>query len=128
MEYNTLHEALNKNKRDGNIIPTWIPDGYELTDIRIEHNPMQEAYLAIYHNGNRVLKISVQTYLSYSPEQVEKSDELVEIYSCNGIDYYIFSNHNQNRIVWISDLYECYISGELSIEDMKHMIDSVSKG
>lgn len=128
LEYNTLHEALNKNKRDGNIIPTWIPDGYELTDIRIEHNPMQEAYLAIYHNGNRVLKISVQTYLSYSPEQVEKSDELVEIYSCNGIDYYIFSNHNQNRIVWISDLYECYISGELSIEDMKHMIDSVSKG
>ena len=56
------------------------------------------------------------------------STDFAEIYSHENIDYYIFSNLDQNRVAWMTASYECYISGELSIEDIKLMIDSIEKG
>lgn len=109
-------------------VPIWIPDGYVLSDIIIDKNPKQETLLAVYENDGKVLKISVQSYFAERPEQIEMSVDFVELYTASGIDYYIFSNHTQNRAVWIVDSYECYISGELTIANIKLMIDSIMKG
>ena len=37
-------------------------------------------------------------------------------------------NVEQIRAVWIVNSYECIISGDLSIEELKMMIDSIGKG
>ena len=128
LEYESLQDALAQNHRNCNGVPLWIPDGYILTDIRIDRNPMQETYLAVYSNDDSMLKVSVQSMLSGHPEQIEMSDELVEIYTVSGIDYYLFSNYAQTRAAWVVDFCECYISGELTVEELKEMIDSIEKG
>ena len=127
-EYESLHDMLNMHNLNSDIIPTWIPVGFQLTDIRFDASPIQETYLAIYQCDEKVLKIAVQSYLSKNPEQIEMSESYSEIFTCSGIDYYIFSNCNQNRAVWIIDGYECYISGELTIDEIKLMIESIVKG
>ena len=75
-----------------------------------------------------MLKITVQSFLDGAPEQIEESSNLLELYTVSGIDYYIFENHDQLQAVWIIDTFECYISGELSIDEIKLMIDSIEKG
>lgn len=125
--YSSLQEALLDNEEDSSIVPTWIPDGYILADIRIERTPMQETFLAIYSNGDNMLKISVQQYLANCPEQIESDDTLVEIYPKIGTEYYLFKNYAQHQAVWISGEYECYISGEIDIDCLKQMIDSIGK-
>ena len=89
---------------------------------------MQKNFVAIYQNGESFLKISVKTFIDSEPEQVEQSSELIEIYSASGQDYYIFSNYSQNRAAWIIDTYECHISGNITIDELKMMIDSIGKG
>lgn len=127
-EYTTFYDVLSQNGRDPNLIPCELPLEYELTDVVIDKKPKQETFLAIYLNGNTMLKISVQSFLDGYPEQVEMSEGFQEVYAVDGVDYYIFCNHNQNRAVWTIGTYECYISGEISVEELKLMIDSIGKG
>ena len=128
LEYESLTNVLLRNGLDPCVVPNMIPEGFKLSDIRIDRNPKQETYIAIYLKGDSMLKISVQSYLSGHPEQIEMSNELVEIYTVSGIDCYIFSNYTQTRVAWVVDSYECYISGELTVEELKTMVDSLEKG
>ena len=127
-EYTSLQEALAATNCDFDAIPTWIPDGYELERIDVHLNPMQNVYFAQYENGKKTLVITVRSYLGIEPEKIEVKEDLVEIYEESGMEYYIFQNDVQLRALWVKDSNECYISGELSMEEIKNMINSIGKG
>lgn len=127
-EYTSLQDALEGTDQDSDIVPTYIPEGYELDDITVDENPIQRIYVAKYVSGDKELMITVQSYLENDLEIVEINDTLLEIYIVDGVEYRVFSNNQQLRTVWVKGSYECYISGELTLEEIKTMIDSIGKG
>ena len=127
-EYTSLQKALAATDCDFDAIPTYIPDGYELETLDIYLNPMQNVYIAQYKNGEKDLVITVRSFLGIEPEKIEVNETLVEIYRQSDMEYYIFQNNVQLRAVWGSDSTECYISGELSMDEIKNMINSIGKG
>ena len=127
-EYTSFYDVLDGNGRDSTIVPQWLPAGYELIDVIIDKNPMQESYVAVYSNGNDRLKMSVVTHLAIQPDQAEVNDDIIEIYSSAGIDYYILGNGKTIKALWITESFECCIVGKLDIEELKLMIDSIQKG
>lgn len=127
-EYYSLQELLEACKHRSDIIPTWIPDGYVLDRITQNITPTQEIYLAFYLKDNDVFKIRVQTYLSEDIFSYEIEEGNPEILSISGVEYYIIDNVDQIQVIWINDIYECVISGDLSIEEAKMMVNSIGKG
>lgn len=127
-QYTSLQEALEGTGQNANFIPTWIPDGYVLKEIIVDENPMQRLYVAHYSNGEKTLVITVRSYLNSDLENVEINDNLLEIYEADGVEYHIFSNNQQLCAVWQKDSYECRLAGELTVEEIKTMIDSIGKG
>lgn len=127
-QYESLQEVLAATDQEFDFVPTWIPEGYELDNIIIDENPMQKVYTAFYHCEEKIMMITVRSYLNGESEKVEIDDTLLEIYEASGTEYYIFENAGQLRAVWIKDTYECYVSGALTIEEIKTMIDSIGKG
>jgi len=127
-QYTSLEQALSETKRQEGLVPKWIPDGFELEKIDVDETPMQRNYVALYTKNDIVLNICVRSYEGIDPERVESSENLIEVYDVGGIQYHIFKNYDQLRAVWITNSYECYISGEITIEEMKKMIDSIPKG
>lgn len=127
-QYKNLQEVLAETNIDPDFVPTWIPEGYVLDRILVDENPMQRVYIAYYEHGEKSLKITVRSYLDGSPEKVEIDNTLLETYELSETEYYIFDNAGQLRVLWSKDSYECYISGELTIEETKMMIDSIGKG
>ena len=126
--YTSLQEAIGETGQRVDMIPTYIPEGYMLQEIVVDEKPMQSVYAARYKNGEKVLKVTVRSYLEGDQEIVEINDDLLEIYEVDGIEYHIFSNNQQLRAVWKIDSYVCYISGELTVDTIKTMIDSIGKG
>lgn len=124
----SLEDALMENKVTLALVPTWIPDGYIESDIKIQDTPAQRIFQAKYVCGESSIRIKIADYLDGYPEQIEQSDDLIEIYNHAGVDYYIFSNYDQLRTVWINDSFECYISGPLTVSEIKQIIDSIEKG
>lgn len=123
-----LRELLAKNNHDPGIVPNWTPDGFELKSVDKEMTPVQEIYIALYLNGDRTLTILMMSYLGDDPQNIEVNDDLEEIYESNGIYYYLLSNNNTQCAMWIKGSYQCSISGDLSVDDIKLMIDSIEKG
>ena len=128
LPYTSLQEALEKGKVNTPLAPKWFPDGYELSTITVEPSPLQKAYRAKYVNEEQVLRITVQEYLDKGPSLVEQSDGLVEEYEVLGIKYYLFLDNDVAKAVWINGSYECNIFGNVTIEELKMMIDSIEKG
>jgi len=128
LPYKSLQEALDVAKIETPLAPSWIPEGYVLTDITVDSTPKQATYRAIYHRGEIALRISVSNHRESTPQHIEQSADLAEIYEVGGVKYYLFSNHERVRAAWLNDSYECSILGELTIEELKLMIDSIEKG
>ena len=126
--FSSLQEMLQASNRDASIVPTWIPSGFSLERVEKDITPIQETYIARYVNGDQVFRIRVQNYLDDDFQKIETNQQYSEIYSVGNQDYYIFHNNKQNQAIWTHDSYECTISGNLSIEEMKLMIDSIEKG
>lgn len=128
LPYASLQEALEKGNASGPLSPTWIPDGYTLVDITVKRNPMQKIYRAQYMYGENELIIAIREYLADKPLYVEQSEGLIEEYEAGEITYYLFENYENVRAVWLYGSYECDISGEVTIDEIKEMIDSIQKG
>lgn len=126
--YTSLQDMLERNNIPHDMVPTWIPEEYILEKVEIDVTPLQEVYRALYLDDKKELTIRVRSYLQGDPEKAEINEELLEIYEVADVQYYIFSNVNQIRAVWVIDSYQCNISGDLSIEEIKLIIDSIGKG
>ncbi len=128
LPYASLQEALEKGNTPAWLAPTWIPDGFNINDIQVEQTPLKKTYKAIYTNADKNLVITVRDYLDADPIYVEQSEGLVEEYEVSGVIYYIFTDVDLKKAKWINGSYECSISGNVTIEDLKLMIDSIEKG
>lgn len=124
----SLQEALVKQNILADLVPTWMPDGYKEIEIETYETPSQRQVYANYQNGDNSIRIRITDYLDTHPVQIEQSVSLIEIYTCNETEYYIFDNEDQLQAVWIVENFECYISGPLTISEIKAMIDSIEKG
>ena len=125
IEYDQLRAALAEHRIDENIAPSWLPDGYKHKDITVKASPKMRSIYAVYENNNVELIIFIRQTIGVPAHQVEKTEDLLEIYTSDSIDYYIFSNTDTLQVVWSIGEFECKIIGEITIEEMKAMIDSI---
>lgn len=126
MEYTSLQQALDEYKITQALAPTWLPDGYILSEIIVERTPMEISFYALCEaSDDSSLTISIRQVLSGIPEKVEKSEGFVEIYESSGVAYHLFSNYEKRKASWVVAEFECYISGNISLEELKAIIDSI---
>lgn len=128
LPYTSLQDALQKGNAPTWLAPTYIPDGFAFIEIDVQKTPRKNTYMARYTHEEEFLVIAVRDYQGSDSVYVEQSDGLVEEYEVSGITYYLFSNQGQTRAVCLYKSYECEISGNVTIEEMKKMIDSIQKG
>lgn len=124
----SLQAALDNYDITALLVPTWMPDGYIESEVTVSETPKHRAIKVNYECGDNVVVIRIADYLDGYPMQIEQSDDLHELYLCNGVEYYIFKNYTQLKAVWITDHFECYISGPITIAEMKEIINSIEKG
>lgn len=126
--YSSLQDMLKRNNRDYSMVPTWVPEGFVLEDTEISFTPLQEIYSALYACDEKQFSIRVHKHPSEDYQKVEINEEIIEIFTHSNQNYYIFSNNKQYRVVWTHGQYECLISGNLTIDEIKLMINSIGKG
>ena len=58
----------------------------------------------------------------------ERDNEFSEPYEVDGIIHYIMSNNDTNSVAWVNGVVEGHIQGNLSVEDLKEMVNSIYQG
>ena len=124
-ELKSLQDALNDFEITENLVPTWMPEGYKSKDLKIMSSPRVRNISAVYEKNGSELVINIRQTIGVPAHQVEKNDDLLETYVVDGVEYYIFSNTETLQTAWSIGEFECIITGKISLEEMKMMIDSI---
>lgn len=111
-----------------NMIPSYIPDGYKMTDLQYDDLTASDAISCQLSNGvNNIMLI----YSIYSGDSVsfqhEKDALSPEKYESGGTTYYIMSNMNDYFVSWLSENVECTILGIPTRDEALKMITSINQ-
>ena len=126
-EYTSLQDILKKSNRPYDMVPTWIPDGFVLEKVEKDITPVQEVYRALYQRDEKELIIRIQNHILTDIGIAEIEDDPTDFFTISGVEYYIFENVSQLQIMWMDNQYECIISGDISLDEAKLMVTSITK-
>lgn len=116
---------------DVQAVPTWAPSETEAVgDISVIERTKCIRIQGNYKTGDKQFAIRIQIYQEV-PENYNgtyERDELLEDeYEVGGITHYIMDNNGNAGAVWTNGQIEGAIQGELSVDDLLEMIDSIYK-
>ena len=108
------------------VLPNWLPDGYQYVGIEISETPAQATFYVSYAHDDDVIRLMI-SHLSDTDAYVtyEKNRPDTTTHIANGITYYIIENLKNTTVVWVVGNYECSIIGSISTEEAQNMIDSI---
>ena len=129
---NDLHDssqipaALEQLGIDEPLYPTWLPDGF----IRVFfYDEMEPVFLHEgYSDGERYLSITIEPAAHLEAGVYEKDDASPIEYYVNDRLHYIVSDNDQYSATWECNSLKVLIMGNVSLEEMKQIIDSVYEG
>lgn len=124
-ELKSLQDALSEHTIAEKLAPTWMPAGYISKDLQVMITPRARNINATYENNDETLIIKIRQTIGVQAPQVEKNDDFLELYVVDGVEYYIFSNSETLNAAWSIGEFECIITGKITLEEMKKMIDSI---
>jgi hypothetical protein len=124
-ELKSLQDALAQEGIEERLAPTWMPKEYKSIDLKVISTPRVRNINAVYEKNDEQLIIKIRQTIGAPADQVEKNDDLLEVYVVDGVEYYIFSNTETLQAAWSIGEFECVIISKITLEEMKMMIDSI---
>ena len=110
-------------------VPRWAPEGTEeVEQPRVSERSDKTRIVGKYLIEDREFTVRIMIYNAIPEEYLgsyQKNDVTVEEYESGGIVHYITENVDNISCMWTNERIEGYIQGDLSIEELKDMIDSI---
>lgn len=123
---------LVSSKCDVQGVPSWAPEGTELEEnVSISEKTDRVTIRCGYKTESGEFTIRIVVY-DAEPEDYptiyQKDDSSIQLYKVNGITHYLMENNGSNCATWVNGPLEGYIQGEITMSDLKKMIDSIYTG
>lgn len=128
--YASLQEAPDRNGVSVPVAPQ-IPSEFELVLLDVARHPEYgridyNAYYQVDQSDEQNMSIYIiQRDEPVKSRSYEKDETLVEIYPTNGIEHYIYENNGRISITWYTDVFECSLRADITIDEARSMIDSI---
>lgn len=124
-----LQAALDECGISGEFVPTWYPEGFEASEPVISRTKRYDTINVTFQDDKeRFFGIMIICYQSMEDVELftfEKDKTPVEQYTSGGKTFYIFSNDDTITAVWADGLIHESIAGNLTVEEVKKIIDSI---
>ena len=109
------------------VLPAWYPEGTVLEQLTVNERFSGTSINVSFSLRNQVFALIVTVYDSeqIGTTKYEKNEGYVEPYYVNGIPHYIMGNMERYSVAWQNGNTENSIQGDLTVEELKQMIDSI---
>ena len=128
--FHTLRVSV-QGKTEITAIPKWAPaDTVENAPLKEMERTDRYIVQSSYTMGEREFTIRITVH-DVAPEQFtiayQKNAEIEETHENGGITHYIMGNTETLSSMWINGCVEGHIQGELTVEELRQMLDSIYK-
>lgn len=115
--------VLSQNDIDPNILPTYIPEGYEVVSVDKFSDSAYSKYQCELSNGQDSIILEYAVSAEEYANEFEKEGETPELRAYNSIDFYLVCNDEKNYVTWTDG----NIDGVFSYTDSELDIDMIIK-
>jgi len=110
-------------------VPTWAPEGTEAREnVSVAEGPDRVTMRCGYETKDGEFTIHLIIY-DVTPENYtgtyQKDNDEIEPHEVNGVTHYLMDNNGRRSVVWTNGRLEGHIQGDLSMTDLKKMVDSI---
>ena len=126
-EYHSLEEALDAYDMFPERVPQWIPKDYQLFSVDVINSESLIQCSASYESARGELLIRVTMFPDSWNGRTERNDD-GEKYEKDGVIYYLVTNQELAKAGWEHGNVSYAISGRITEQELKNMIDSIPKG
>ena len=107
--------------------PTWIPERYVFRNVAMDcwSNGDLIGLTAEYFHETSALFIEFKLYQNEPSTQIEKTGEPVETFAVNDTTVYLLENINNNAAAWMTEHFECCITGAVEKNELQQMVLSI---
>lgn len=110
-------------------VPKWAPEGTEQhEEIEVVEKSRKANVTGIFTKQERVFTVKISVYHTVSEELTatyQKDGSTVQEYVAGGVTHYIANNHDNTSVMWTNGCIEGHIQGDLTLEELQEMIDSI---
>ncbi len=133
-EYASIQEALSAYGLDRPVVPRWLPEGFVLKELIVDDQTFEGSnivFVAAYCRGEDCLIQQVDVYLERENREQDvfghfQKDEGDPIpYEAGGVTHLLATNAGWPTALWANGPAECAISGDITMEELKAMLDSI---
>lgn len=113
---------------DTPVVPRWAPSGTQAVAHMSQETMSDKTRINVTYeyDGGR---FNFVVYLYDTPQEktavYQKDEDTVAEYSAEGIIHYIMHNNGKYGVSWTNGNAECSIQGDLTLEDLQKMVDSI---
>lgn len=107
------------------VVPMWVPDGYELLEVKKYAEPTEATFFALFSNNKNFIQFNVAITSECEAYQHAKDKEVVGVYELSGVKHYIISNLETLTATWIVNRTECTIVTDCQEEELYKLLKSI---
>lgn len=122
--YDTLQDAVDAFGITEPIVPQWVPERFELSEVTATNRKDGIHIYADYACNDEYFQIRYNEKSDFDFRNLEKEIG-VELYSYNSVDHYLVSDMERWKVSWQNGELECHMSGNVSGEEIKEIIESI---
>ena len=107
------------------VVPSWIPEGYELVECKVSESPTTNCLYASFSNGGTELLYQMNSYADNVSYEFYKDAISTRIEEKNGIDHTIIQNEDVMVALWTVDNIQCSIFIDCQEETLLRILDAI---
>lgn len=107
------------------VVPTWLPEGYELVECKTAETRKKTCVLANFENDSEFIILQYDIYSLDISHEYHWDGTDVQLYEHHGQKYSIMRNDNRWVIIWFKDKMECFLTLDCQEGSLYKILDSI---
>lgn len=107
------------------VVPMWLPEGYELTELKVTATYDTNRVIATFEKGNSIIAITYLKSVNSLKTEFEKNDAEVEVYEIAGTSHFLMSNAHNMSAIWMQKNVEVLICADVEKSMVMRIIESI---
>lgn len=120
-----VHEAVTEMGITDPVVPTWLPDGYELVEIKEENTTRKRIIFTVFKNQSTEMVLMIEIANNDTLSMLHKNMEDVDIYEKDGTIHNIILNRKKCTAIWTRSNIGCVLITECQKDVVCRIIDSI---
>ena len=120
-----LYDTVSQYGVTEPVVPTWLPEGYELVLLDVIDQKISTKIVARYKTSDRYIVITYEIYNDRYSNKFLKDEADTIIFEWAGKEHYIIENENKWNAVWSTDKTECFIMLNDTEEVLRKIVKAV---